>query len=304
MKKLFVLILCAIIEIPKEIVKKIDVKKEMEEWVEGHGIYLYPPFSPAFFHMLIYNTSAPFRFALFPYFYEYIQKIKMENDSQPFMYKVLFWNLINSTHIAIGKVIKKEINVKNRDYETYFSKINVKLIKKLKGKFEKEIITLWIHLTGEEEGIIVDPPIFQPVFIGDTLLLFMQNIPQSEYYSAKYGNNINYVPGEFFTTGLLSGIYRIFKIDKEKRIFGNQEDGLNLPYENVMKFLNVFIPICEELEKEAKKYKFPLSIEEYAKFMKEKGYNYPLEEKDYEKIRKKLEEKYKIEEKIPTKAKM
>ena len=113
---------------------------------------------------------------------------------------------------------------------------------------------------------------------------FLENLPQHcDAYRKEHGKDINYFPGDFFTIGVC-GIYRIREINGEKKFFGCVGENFNLPYENVINILNTFVPICEKLEEKAREYKFPITDEEYTKFMRERGYHYPLNDEEREKL--------------------
>jgi hypothetical protein len=163
-------------------------------------------------------------------------------------------------------------------------------VKAYKGEFKKNIIPVWFITC--EERIPVEGPI-QMVFVRDTVLVFLVNLPEHcDAYIKDHGKDINYFPGDFFVIGDC-GVYSISEIKGEKRVLGCVGQDFNLPYENVIDILNTFVPICEKLQEKARKYKFPLKDEEYAEFMKKRGYHYPLTDEEWEKLTEKKIEKLK-----------
>lgn len=287
---------------PDEIVKNIDVKKEIEDWIEFNSVPI--GFYKSYRYMEIYIAGSPFAPLPFPfgagvlkpYFLEYLKKIKIENEEQIRNYFSLLWYIGQSTHIAIGEVLKLEVNIKHPDYsDTYRSRYHIKLIKPLRGKFKKDTILLWAFYTGLEEGVtILGTDEHQMWLRNDTIIFFMQKLPQSLSYGAKYGNDIDHVPEDFFPTGLICGGWTIKKINGEKRVLGCPGSNVNLSYEYVIDIIQTFVPVYERLVEEAKKYKFPLTEEEYAEFMKKRGYNYPLKNEDFQKMEEKFNKKWGI----------
>lgn len=285
----------------EEIIKNIDVKKEIEEWIEFNTALPVGHYK-SYRYMEIYIAGSPFAplpypfvgGVLKPYFMEYLKEIKLENDEQLRHYFSLLSDIAHSSNIAIGEVLKLEVNVKHPDYsDTYKSKYHIKLIKPLRGKFNKDTISLWVFYTGFEEGWVVeDNDLRQMWFPNDTIILFMQKLPQSLAYGTKYGEDINHFPEDFFPTGLICGGWTIKKINGEKRVLGCPGSNINLPYKYVIDIIQTFIPVYERLAQEARKYKFPLTLEEYAEFMKKKGYNYPLIDEDFKKIEEKFNKKW------------
>lgn len=295
MKKLLVSLSIGIMAFtPEEIVKKIDVKKEIEDFLEARGAFLVDPLTyKSYTYMEIYRTCTCLYLSLKPYLYEYLRNVKIKGDSQLNWYIFLFDEMMRSTHITLGEVIKVEIDAGGYCGERLPlpSRMWIKILKVFKGKFKKDIIPIWVF-TGYEEGLIAYPSIHQGGFVGDTLLLFLRDLPpQCPNYAREHGNDLNYSPGEFFPVSSCA-TYPVLTIQGEKRLTGCEGEKLNLPYKRVIDMLNFFLPICEKLENEAKKYKFPLTEEEYAEFMKKRGYNYPLTEEDFEKINKKFEKRW------------
>jgi hypothetical protein len=301
MKKLFVILTITQIilaeNIEDEIMNKIDVKKEIEEeLVEGaHAMFLHPPFLPPYLaerNMRIYYTCEFLEFALKPYYYKYLKELKVNDTLEIKNYEVLFWYLTYSTHILIGEVVKVEDGIiyYNGKCDSYCKKALIKVVKAYKGEFKKNIIPVWFITC--EERIPVEGPI-QMVFVRDTVLVFLVNLPEHcDAYIKDHGKDINYFLGDFFVIGDC-GVYSISEIKGEKRVLGCVGQDFNLPYENVIDILNTFVPICEKLQEKARKYKFPLKDEEYAEFMKKRGYHYPLTDEEWEKLAEKKIEKLK-----------
>jgi hypothetical protein len=297
MKKLFVILsITSMIlaeNIEDEIMNKIDVKKEIEERLElSPPFYSHSSFIPPYIaerNMFIYHTCAFLDMALTPYFYKYIKKFKIENESELSMYEHLFFCLIHSTHILIGEVIEVEDGtIYNNDCLTYCTKALIKVVEEYKGKFEKNIIPVWLHSC---EKKISSTGMYERVFPKDTCFFFLVNLPANcEEYIKKYGGDTNYFPKEFFLAAMCGSLV-IMKINGYKRVLGCVGQEFNLPYENVIDILNTFVPICEKLQEKVRKYKFPLKDEEFAEFMKKRGYHYPLTDEEIEKIAKKTEKR-------------
>ncbi len=286
MKNLCVMLVPILIfaQTSEEIVKNIDVKKEIEDFIEARGGAIFPSYK-AYSYMKIYRTCGCLSPALKPYFYEYLKRIKMENNSQPEWYTQIFYEILHSTHIAIGEVVKLEIDIGGYCGERLPlpSRIWVRILQTFKGRFKKDTVPVWVY-TGLEEGIISSVPTYQMGFVGDTLLLFLRDLfPLCHDYAEKYGEDVSYPSGEFFPASG-NATYLLWCKSRNKRRLISFGGSLDLPYENVEKILNFWIPVCEKLEEEAKKYKFPLTEKEYAEFMKKRGYNYPLTKEDFEKI--------------------
>lgn len=299
MKKLFVILSITQIilaeNIEEEIMNKIDVKKEIEEGLEAPlppwpTSSFLPPYL-AYRYKLVYGSCFYLEDALKPYFYKYLyfKRFKIDNEKELLNYEILFWYLTNSTHILVGEVLKVEDRIIYYDScDVFCKRAWVKLIKKYKGEFEKNIIPVWFSTC---EGRETSPPIYQEVFVRDTCLFFLEDLPFfCEKYIREHGKDINYFSGDFFAVGEC-GVFLIKEINGGKRILGCVGQDFNLPYENVIDILNTFVPICEKLQEKARKYKFPLKDEEFAEFMKKRGYHYPLTDEEIEKIAKKTEKR-------------
>lgn len=287
MKKVLALLVPMIVlaESVEEIVKNIDVKKTVEEYLElNAGILHSPSFSDAQRYMYLYETMKPFQSTLRKILRSHFEKDGSISPSEKALLAYIPFYVTHSTHIAIGMVTARDTETV---YEYYKTKFLLKILHTFRGDFQKD--TMMVRVT-TGPNVISQDGIDHPYAIGDTLLLFLQTIPWGYAYNQEHGSDFNYKPG-WFTIAGVCGMWLITGMRGEKRILGCPGEEVNFTYDEMINTLNFLIPICEAIKKEVKKYKFPITIEEYGEFMKKKGYNFPLTDEDIEKIQKKFKKR-------------